>query len=270
MVMDALSLYDQIGDCAKYIKLDFTSGEMAELADKNNFSEESLKAISDLFIRLKEKKQNDILEFLLNTSRLPLKVPKTFENYDFSRIRGKDVESLVALQSISEVYIGKNIALIGPPGVGKTHLAEAYGRKCCECGLKTYMLKASELGGKFRDARKFGRESKCLNYLVKPSCLIIDEIGRHKFDRESTAQFFDLVDRRYQKESPQCMIFTSNKQPSEWLEFFDCDDDLRAALDRIFDDAKVFNIKGKSYRGQKLDIFSLEAGPETTSEQYID
>ena len=134
--MDAISLYDQIEDCAKFIKLDFTSGEMAELADKNNFSEESLKAISDLFIRLKEKKQNDILEFLLKTSRLPLKVPKTFENYDFSRIRGKDVESLVALQSISEVYIGKNIALIGPPGVGKTHLAEAYGRKCCTSGLK--------------------------------------------------------------------------------------------------------------------------------------
>ena len=99
-----------------------------------------------------------------------------------------------------------------------------------------------------------------INSLVKPSCLIIDEVGRCVFDRESTGMFFDLIDRRYEKEGANCMIFTSNKQPNDWLEFFRCDDDLKAALDRLFDDAKVITFKGESYRGRKREVLAVEAG----------
>ena len=113
---------------------------------------------------------------------------------------------------------------------------------------------------KFVTARKYGRESNVINNLVKPSCLIIDEIGRCVFDRESTGMFFDLIDRRYEKEGSNCMIFTSNKQPNDWLEFFRCDDDLKAALDRLFDDAKVITFKGESYRGRKREVLAVEAG----------
>ena len=76
-------------------------------------------------------------------------------------------------------------------------------------------------------------------------------------------QVIDQVDRRYQKEDPHCLIFTSNKQPNEWTEFFSCDDDLKAALDRIFDDAKVVTIKGESYRGRKREVLAVEAGNST-------
>lgn len=72
-----------------------------------------------------------MIVFLFRTSRLSLKVPKTFDSYDFDRIHGKDSSSVRNFTSLTEVYSGKNIALIGPPGVGKTHLAEAYGRSCC-------------------------------------------------------------------------------------------------------------------------------------------
>ena len=121
-------------------------------------------------------------------------------------------------------------------------------------------MKASELKAKFVNARKYGREDSVITGLVKPSCLIIDEVGRCIFDRESTGMFFDMVDRRYEKEGTNCMIFTSNKQPNDWLEFFRCDDDLKAALDRLFDDAKVITFKGKSYRGRKREVFAVEAG----------
>lgn len=76
--------------------------------------------------------------------------------------------------------------------------------------------------------------------------------------------FFYMIDRRYEKEGTNCMIFTSNKQPNDWLEFFRCDDDLKAALDRLFDDAKVITFKGESYRGRKRDIFAVEAGNSQT------
>lgn len=185
---------------------------------------------------------------------------KTFERFDFSRLHGKHVQSLKNLSSLSALYAGKNLAFIGPQGVGKTHLAMAFGRECCLKGYKTYFLKASELNQKLTDARKHGREGAVINGLVKPSCLIIDEIGRCVFDKENTCMFFDVIDRRYNKDGPCTMIFTSNKTPNQWGEYFSEDDTLLCSLDRVFDDATVFMIKGDSYRGRKLETLGLEAG----------
>ena len=110
------------------------------------------------------------------------------------------------------------------------------------------------------DAVKFGRESSVINSLVKPSCLIIDEIGRCVFNKESTRMLFDMVDRRYNKEGSNTMIFTSNITPSEWGEFFSEDSSLLCALDRIFDNATVFMMRGNSYRGRKLETIAIETG----------
>ena len=95
-------------------------------------------------------------------------------------------DSNVAMNKpLSALYAHKNLAFIGPQGVGKTHLAMAYGRQCCRLGLKAYFLKATELNQRLTDARKYGRESSTINGLVKPSCLIIDEVGRCVFDKEN-------------------------------------------------------------------------------------
>ena len=73
--------------------------------------------------------------------------------------------------------------------------------------------------------------------------------------------FFDLIDRRYEKEGPKCMIFTSNKQPMEWSAFFKGEDDLKAALDRMFDEAKKPSSGQKKSRRtdqKKYDLFCLD------------
>ena len=186
-------------------------------------------------------------------SRLPTKAPKTFENFDFSLLKGKDVERLRVLPSLNAIYSHRNLAFIGPAGTGKTHLAQAFGYACCQHGMKTYFIKASELRDRWQDRLL----SKCL---VRPSCLIIDEIGHCAFDKENTRLFFDLIDRRYNKEGNFNMIFTSNKNPALWREDFEEDAMLLCTLDRIFDDATVFKLRGESFRGKKLETVSLQTG----------
>lgn len=119
-------------------------------------------------------------------------------------------------------------------------------------------MNMSELRDRFTAARRAGKEAAVLNGLVRPSCLIIDEVGHCEFDKENTRLFFDLIDRRYNKEGVFNIVFTSNKHPSHWRANFNEDDTLLCALDRIFDDATIFNIKGESFRGKRLETIALQ------------
>lgn len=252
--------FDEIRTYTKQLNIDYYADGLAQFAYDNSFSEHDIDVIAAVMKHLAARKDDSVVNTLLKMSRLPLKNPKTFGNFEFDRIHGKDVDRLTSLSSLSALYAHKNIAFIGPQGVGKTHLAMAFARGCCEKGMKSYFLKASELNQKFSDARKYDRVGSTISTLVKPSCLVIDEIGRCVFDKENTRMFFDLIDRRYSKEGANCIIFTSNKQPEAWHEFFSEDSSLLCTLDRIFDDASVFIIKGESYRGKKLETYKLEAG----------
>lgn len=264
------SVFETVEKAAYSLDLDLTAQEFAIFAEKNGLSENALNAIESIFMYLEGKQKETTVQTLLRMSRLPVKVPKTFENFDFNLLKGKDVESLKALPTLSAIYAHSNLAFIGPPGTGKTHLAQAFGYACCSYGLKTYFIKASELKDRLTKAIQSGKSGSVVLGLVRPSCLIIDEIGHCSFGKEETRLFFDVIDRRYHKEGNYNTVFTSNKMPSEWGDDFDGDDTLLCALDRVFDDATVFKIRGKSYRGKRLKTVTLEAidGTETRKETY--
>lgn len=254
------TVIDRIKESIDALKLTSYAGRLPSFFEEACLSPDQLDAVYKVLAHLSEQKNETIIQTLLKMSRLPLKEPKTFDSFDFGHVHGKQVEALKNLPALTAVYAKKNLAFIGPQGVGKTHLAMAYGRECCLKGMKTYFLKATELNQKLVDAVKYGREGSVVNSLVKPTCLIIDEIGRCVFNKESTRMFFDMIDRRYNKEGPNIMIFTSNKGPDKWGEFFSEDSSLLCALDRIFDDATVFMMKGDSYRGKKLETIAIETG----------
>lgn len=254
------ALFSNIDESCEVLKLDFSSGEFAAFCEKNAFSPETIRGIELLLEHLRNKKVETSINTLLRLSRLPLKDPKTFDNFDFDVMKGQDVEKLKGLPSLAAIYAHKNLAFIGPAGTGKTHLAQAFGYACCQKGLKTYFIKMTELRDRFTAARRTGSEASILNGLVRPSCLIIDEVGHCEFDKANTRLFFDLIDRRYNKEGAFNIVFTSNKTPSAWRSNFNEDDSLLCALDRIFDDATVFSIKGDSYRGKRLETVSLQTG----------
>lgn len=262
--------FEKLEAAAAVLKLDFSSEEFASFAEEQELTEAEIDAVQTVFSYLGEKKQRTTVQTLLKMSRLPTKAPKTFETFDFSLLRGRDVERLKALPSLAAIYSHRNLAFIGPAGTGKTHLAQAFGYACCCHGMKTYFIKASELRDRLTAARRAGKTDSCLNGLVRPSCLIIDEIGHCAFDKESTRLFFDLIDCRYNKEGSFNMVFTSNKNPALWREDFDEDATLLCALDRIFDDAMVFKLRGESFRGKKLETVSLQTGKVNAVEEMTE
>lgn len=180
------SPYELASDAASRLGIAVGAEELATLASDLDLGDGEMAAVAATFSYLAEKRRLASIETLLRLSRLPRREPKTFEGFDFSRIQGRDAAALGKLPSLADLYAHRNVAFVGPGGIGKTHLAQAYGRECCMRGLKTYYIKATELRDRFQKAVQRGNTSRVVSSLVKPSCLIVDEVGRCVYDRPHT------------------------------------------------------------------------------------
>ena len=135
--------------------------------------------------------------------------------------------------------------LLGPPGVGKTHLAVALGLKACEQGTKTLFMTAVGLITTLGKAYAENRLEEKLKMLSQPQLLIIDEIGYIPIDRQGANLFFQLISRRYEKGA---IILTSNQSLGAWGEVFGDPVIASAILDRLLHHSVTVNIRGESYR----------------------
>lgn len=243
-----------------------TDSEISSFIQLNNLNKEDIKKISMFSSLLRAKKENKIINFCISTSRIPQARYKTFSNFDYSILGEKGAAEIKSLETLYPIMNSTNLIFVGPEGTGKTHIAQAFGNACCQKGFKTFFIKMGELKDKFDKARETGKIANLLNYLIKPACLIIDEVGYCNFDTENSRLFFQVIDRRY--ESPnKCMILTSNSMPGKWKDLFQDTNTTLCALDRLCDKAKIFKFEGCSYRGkncEKILIKNLNSKKVTT------
>lgn len=170
---------------------------------------------------------------------------KTLESFDFTFQKSIDRKVIQELASLAFIERGHNAVLLGPPGVGKTHLAIALGLKAAEAGHRVLFLTLDELLTKLRRAHAEQRLDKILQQLTYPKVLILDEMGYLPMSRDEASLFFRLVTKRYERAS---LIITSNKGFADWGEILGDRVMATAILDRLLHHATTINIKGESYR----------------------
>ncbi|ABX85786.1 IS21 family transposase [Yersinia pestis] len=192
-----------------------------------------------------------------------LALPPEKKEYDFTFATGAPQKQLQSLRSLSFIERNENIVLLGPSGVGKTHLAIAMGYEAVRAGIKVRFTTAADLLLQLSTAQRQGRYKTTLQRgVMAPRLLIIDEIGYLPFSQEEAKLFFQVIAKRYEKSA---MILTSNLPFGQWDQTFAGDAALTSAmLDRILHHSHVVQIKGESYRlrqKRKAGVIA-EANPE--------
>jgi len=170
---------------------------------------------------------------------------RTLEGFDFSFQPSIDERQVRELSTLAFVADAANVILLGPPGVGKTHLAVALGIQAIEHGYGVYFVKAHDLIEDLRRAHSEGRLDRRMRIYLSPKVLIVDEFGVWPYDRTAAMLLFALVSARYERGS---LILTSNKGFVEWGDVLGDPVVATAILDRLLHHSHILNIRGESYR----------------------
>lgn len=185
-------------------------------------------------VAAKEKRRIDTA---MKTAGLPW--AKTIEEYDFSFHPNLNRKEVAELFDLTFIPNHENVIFLGPPGVGKTHLAIALAIKACHHGFKVYFTTMDTLIRKLKES-----QAKNKAYLTS-ALVVVDEVGYLPVNAQEAYLFFQFVSHRYERHST---IITSNKSFGDWQELFGDPVIATAILDRLLHHCKVINIKGHSYR----------------------
>lgn len=202
------------------------------------------------------------LKTRIRLAKLP--AMKTLAGFDFDAQPGVDRRLIRELSTLSFVDRTDNVCFLGPPGVGKSHLAIGLAIRVLEEGYTAYFTTLDELVADLRRADADGRLERRLRRYLKPRVLVLDEVGYLPLDRGTANLLFQLISRRYERGS---IILTSNKSYGEWADFLGDPVLAAAILDRLLHHSVTVNIRGESYRlreRRKAGLFTPPPAKEVT------
>jgi DNA replication protein DnaC len=180
----------------------------------------------------------------LKLSAIPVK--KRLEDFDIGWLKGGLTSSKFAeLKTLAFIERKENVLLLGPSGLGKTHLMSALAYEACVAGYTSYFMSSTSLMEGLMHARSQNKLKRKLMWLKKPHVLVIDEVGYENYSLEQANLFFQLVNARYEHGS---IIITTNKPFGKWSEIMSDEAIATATLDRLLHHAHVISLKGDSYR----------------------
>ena len=182
-----------------------------------------------------------------NLTAAHLPVEKHLEDFDFDRLTGIAKSEVTNLLDFRWIDLHENLVFLGPPGIGKTHLAIGVSLKALHAGYTIVFERMSNLVQLLKTAEIKRASAFRLNRIMKSHVLVIDEIGYTPIDRREANLFFNLVSELYERTS---MILTSNKGFDEWAEMMGDEVMTTAMLDRLLHHVRMFSMDGDSYRVQ--------------------
>ncbi|SIR13204.1 DNA replication protein DnaC [Alkalispirochaeta americana] len=180
-----------------------------------------------------------------NLTAAHLPIEKRLDDFQFDRVVGISRNEVVNLLDFRWIDMHENIVFLGPPGLGKTHLAIALALKALHAGYTVCFERMSNLVKLLKTAEIHRSSTFRMNRILKSHILIIDEIGYTPIDRREANMFFNLVSELYERTS---IILTSNKGFDEWAEMMGDEIMTTAMLDRLLHHVRIFSLDGDSYR----------------------